>query len=424
MADFAGGISGIPGQPLLPILQYLNPAFPPFPVGSLSPVFISLNGNSKIFTQEIRFTSDWEGDFQLTAGVFYSDTERFSEIPTTALPPIPGEFLDLFNQYTKEDIQEIAVFTEMVYSMTDQVRLIVGGRYFENDVSLENFQGGTFGSGLTVSDEQSESGFNPRLGMQYDFSTEQMLYITASEGYRIGGPNTIPLSVCGDDITNAGLSTSDIKSFKSDSIINYEMGLKSDLMNGRLRVNTSIYKIDWTDIQQAVSFQCGFGATVNAGKAEILGGEFELEYVLAEDINLTVGVGYNDTEITDNGGIDSIIEGEAIQDVPQWTVSSTLDARFTLLDIPFFSYLSVTYVDESEGRRQTGVDRTRDSYSLVNFRIGTDIEDSTVSFYIKNLTDEEADYGNKPPLALDTPGLKRTSVNSPRTIGVEYRYSF
>ena len=425
LADFAGLLLGIPDQPLLPFLQFLDPGFPAFPDGALSPVSISIGVDSEIFTQEFRFVSDWSGKLQITAGLFYSDSQSDVIFPVTALPPIPADFLDLFSQSSSADIQETALFIESTYSLSEHLQIILGGRYFENDIALESFQGGTFGSGLTVSETQSETDFNPRIGVKYELNENQMLYVTASEGFRIGGPNVIPFDLCEGDIVDAGLNPASVQSFKSDSIKSYEVGLKSDLMDGQLRINSSAYYIDWQDIQQSVALQCGFGATVNVGAAEITGGEIELQYQISDSTSISIGTGYTDSEITDNDGLDGLITvGTEIQDVPKWTFNASLDSRFTLFDTPLFSYLSFTHVGNSNGRSQQGVASERDSYSIANLRIGAELDNTTVSFYINNLTDETADFGNKPPLALDTPGLKRTSINDPRTIGLEVRYYF
>ncbi len=425
IADFAGLLSGIPNQPLLPILQFLDPAFPAFPDGALSPAIIKLNAKSDNITQEFRFVSNWDSKLQLTTGLFYSDSKGSGGFPSTPLPPIPVEFLDLFNQSTKSDTEEIAIFGEATYSFNERARVILGGRYFENKITVESFQGGTFGSGLTINKKQSETGFNPHVGIQYDLDDDQMLYATSSEGYRVGGPNIFPLSVCEASITNIGLDPSKLDSFKSDSLTSYELGYKSNLLGGKLQLNSAAYRIDWKDIQQSVGFQCGFGATVNAGAARINGSELEVKYSLNENSRLSIAGGYTDAKITDNGSLNVFLtEGSRIQDVPKWTLNTSLDSHFSINDVEFFSYLSYSYVGSSTGRAQLGVDHGRSSYSLVNFRIGADLLDSTISFYIKNLTDETADFGNKPPLALDTPGLKRTTINYPRTIGLEIRHSF
>jgi len=427
IGDAAGMISGIPGVPLLPLLQYLNPAFPAFPETALSPALITFSRTQDSFTQEIRFASGWEGPFQLTAGLFYQEQNTSSVVPPTALPPIPAEVLDLFSQSAQVTVEEMAAFAEMNYSFTDRFRLIMGGRYYDNDVAITNFQGGTFGSGLTLSETQAEDGLIPRFGAQFDINDNQMLYATASEGYRIGGPNTLPLVVCGEDIIDAGLDPDNIQSYKSDSLKSYELGYKSDHSGGRLRFNTALFHTDWNDIQQLVAFPCAFGATLNIGAAQIRGGEAELNAFLGGGLSLALGAGYNDSEITDNSGYDDLLPlGSAIQDVPKWTFNGVLDWQFKVSEMPMFAYLSYSHVAESEGRYQTDVNRLREAYDLVNLRIGTYLGKGryTVTLFVQNLTDEAADFGNKPPLAIDVPGLKRNTVVYPRTVGVDFRFNF
>jgi len=417
LADAGGVLTGIPGQPLLPFLG--------FPEGSVSPSFITFSSTVDIFTQEFRFTSGWDGPLQLTAGLFYQEINLDIEFPPTALPPIPVEAIDLFSQTADQTIKEKAAFAEFTYSFSDRFRLILGGRYFDNKVSVTSFQGGTFGSGLTLSESQAEDGSTFRFGGQFDINNDQMFYATASEGFRIGGANTLPISVCEEDIIDAGLDPDDISFFDSDDLTSYELGYKSTLAGGRVRFNAAVFHIDWKDIQQGVSFACAFGAGINAGKAEIDGGEVELEVMVTDGLNLSLGAGYNDSEITDNNGLDQLLPvGSSIQNVPQWTFNAALDWRFNVSEWPLFTYLSYTHVDDSEGRGQFGVDRSREAYDLVNFRIGADFESYTIAFFVENLTDETADFGNKPPLAIDTPGLKRVSVNFPRTFWLDFRYRF
>jgi len=417
MADAAGVLTGVPGQPLLPFLG--------FPEGSVSPSFISYTSHVDTFTQEFRFSSSWDGPLKMTAGLFYQELNVEFEFPPTALPPIPVEAIDLFSQTGDQTIKEKAVFAEFTYNFSDSFRMILGGRYFDNSVDVTSFQGGSFGSGLTLSESQDEDGSTFRFGGQYDLNDDSMVYATVSEGFRIGGANSLPIAVCLEDIIAAGLDPTKISFYESDDLTSYELGYKSSLADGRIRFNAAVFHISWKDIQQGVSFPCGFGAGVNAGKAEINGGEVEFDMLLTEGLSLALGAGYNDSEIVDNGGLDGLLPvGSSIANVPKWTFNGALDWRFNAGDLPLFAYLSYTHVDDSEGRRQYAVDISRDSYDLVNFRIGAEFENFTVAIFAENLTDETADFGSKPPLAIDAPGLKRVTVNYPRTLWLDFRYRF
>jgi len=417
MADAAGVLSGVPGAPLLPFLG--------FPEWSVSPTIIAFTSHDESFTQEFRFSSGWDGPLQMTAGLFYQKIDGEFEFLPTALPPVPVEAIDLFSQTSAQTIKEKAVFAEFTYNFSDRFRMILGGRYFDNSVDVTTFQCGSFGSGLTLSESQSEDGTTFRFGGQYDLNDDSMVYATASEGFRIGGANTLPIAVCAEDIIDAGLDPSEISFFDSDDLTSYELGYKSSFAGGRVRFNAALFHISWNDIQQGVSFPCGFGAGINAGKAEIDGGEVEFDMLLTEGLSLALGAGYNDSEIVDNDGLDGVLPvGSPIANVPKWTFNGALDWRFNTGNLPLFTYLSYTHVGDSEGRSQFGVDSSRDSYDLVNFRIGAEFEKFTVSIFAENLTDETADFGNKPPLAIDAPGLKRVSVNYPRTLWLDFRYKF
>ena len=426
-ADAAGLLSGIPGQPLLPLLQFLNPAFPPFPENALSPVRPRASIDADSFTQELRFASSWENRLQLTAGLFYQEDNSDTAFPPTALPPIPTDLLDLFSTTSESTVEESAAFAEVTYAFTDQFRVILGGRQFDNEVSLTSFQGGTFGSGLTISEVQSESDFIPRFGAQFDIDDDQMLYATSSEGFRIGGPNTFPLALCEDDIIDAGLVPEDLASFQSDILKTYELGHKSSLANDRVRLNTALFHTDWDDIQQLRNFPCGGQATVNVGKAEIDGGEMELDALLTKRMTLSLGAGYNDSEIVDNDGRDEFLPvGSSIQDVPEWTFNAALNWQFTVAERPLFAHLNFAHVGDSEGRHQVDVDTERKSYDLVDLRFGTYLRNGeyTLTLFVENVTDESADFGSKSALGIDIPGVSRTTVSYPRTVGLDVRYHF
>jgi outer membrane receptor protein involved in Fe transport len=426
-ADAAGLLSGEPGVGLLPFLQFLDPAFPAFPFNALSPIRPQASLDSDSFTQELRFASSWDHRLQLTAGLFYQEDDSDIAFPPTALPPIPTEMLDLFSTSSSETVEESAVFAEATYAFTDRFRVILGGRQFDNEVSLTSFQGGTFGSGLTISEVQSESDFIPRFGAQFDLDDDQMLYATSSEGFRIGGPNTIPLALCEDDILAAGLSPGDLASFRSDVLETLELGHKATLANGRVRVNTGLFHTEWNDIQQLRNFPCGGQAIVNVGEAEIDGGELELDTLLTETLRLSFGAGYNDSEIVDNDGRDDFLAvGTPIQDVPDWTFNAALDWQFTVAERPLFARLNFAHVGDSQGRPQLEVDTEREAYDLVDVRFGTYLRDGayTLTLFVENVTDESADFGSKSALGIDIPGVSRTTVSYPRTVGLDVRYRF
>ena len=112
-----------------------------------------------------------------------------------------------------------------------------------------------------------ESGTTSRFNVAYDLTDDVLAYVQVAEGFRAGGPN---------DQTAASIANVQIPAgFGSDSIINYELGLKTSLLDRRLTLNGAIYQIDWSDIQvsQFANSASGLRFTYrgNGGKAKVQG---------------------------------------------------------------------------------------------------------------------------------------------------------
>ena len=123
-----------------------------------------------------------------------------------------------------------------------------------------------------------------------------MLYASASKGYRIGGYNPRVGTPCASDANYSGYRTL----FDSDSVWSYELGSKNELLDSRVRINTSLYDIDWKNIQQVIGLSsCGFAYTANLGKARSQGVDLQAELALTDSLVAGLAVGYNDARFTE-----------------------------------------------------------------------------------------------------------------------------
>jgi outer membrane receptor protein involved in Fe transport len=374
-----------------------------------------------IFSEELRFVSDWEGPLSLTAGVFYQTSKSDWSFPIGATV-IDGFSDDAFNLDNVTTVTERAAFAEATWNVTEDLRFIAGARAFENEVDFSIRQGGAFiGPDQFLEGTQSEEGVTPKFGVQYDLDDDRMLYATVSEGFRIGGVNFYADSLCGAEI--AGLGLGDISTYDSDSLTSYELGLKSRWLSRRLTMNVAAFQVDWADLQQRQGLSCGFTVYVNAGEAELRGLELELDWLLTPNTRLSFGAGYVDSEVTDNGGLTAIAEGVPIQNVPEWTWSAALDHDFTLAGADAFIHADYSFTDSSlSGNNGPGL--VRPSYEIANVRIGRAFGIGNLALFVDNVFDEAANYADIPPLGVQTPGRPRIVVNQPRTIGLEWRGDF
>lgn len=226
------------------------------------------------FAQEFRLASTSDSKLQWMVGAFYDDVydewQYGARIPNfmetyawgainyyscwysayyDAAPcPIPPTDITYWNNF-KRTIKQTAVFGEVSYNFTDKLMATIGGRWFEYD--KEEFQqyyapylvpppgSYGFGEGRTES-TGTESDTIMKLGLQYTIDDDRMVYALMSEGFRLGGRNS-PRVVGNNPFIPAV--------FDPDTLTNYEIGLKSTWMDGRLTLNASAFLMEWEGIQ-------------------------------------------------------------------------------------------------------------------------------------------------------------------------------
>ena len=394
-------------------------------------------------SHETRFTSDYDGKFQFTAGVYYEDLSLDHHYPPALQPGanaalnafisapaniVPGDLI--FTTTTITDTEELAVFGELTYELSDQWSVTAGGRYYDTSVAAVNTSDGFANGGPTsFNEKQSETGFNPKVSFQYEANENMNIYATAAKGFRIGGVNgNVPASLCGAELATLGLNPSNATTFDSDELWSYELGFKSSLADNAVTLNAAAFLIDWTDIQQLNRLACGFQFTDNAGEAESKGFEIELNMAPTENLLFTAGFGYTDAQITDTGGVAGVNVGDKIQGVPDWTVTSSFQYDFSWNSNwgGLFRADANHYGDSfsSNNEASAATQRLRESWSAVNLRLGAVTEKYELTLFVDNATDERANLADSRSIAAETPGRQRLVTNRPRTVGIEARMRF
>ena len=286
-------------------------------------------------TQEVRFASAGDArPLSWVAGVFYSNfrgsqvfdnnyfdldliaqtlygisAEQRYGVPGYTINGMPNGF-DAKRQKLKD--VEVAGFGEVNYWVTDKLRLTAGVRVsrvsFEyeeihfgpasgfNTPTLANGGGPNRGS-------VAESPVTPRFTAQYQFTDNDMAYVTASKGYRAGGVNgNLPEAICGPGFAQYGLTTASLPAtYSSDSVWNYEAGGKVRILNNRVQLNGSVYRIDWKNPQLTVNVGLACPAFLaNAGAARSEGFELEAQARLFEGFTGNLAIGYTNARYTEN----------------------------------------------------------------------------------------------------------------------------
>ncbi len=346
----------------------------------------------------------------------------------------PGDWF--FGLYDTE-IDQLALFGEATFYLTDNLTVTAGGRWYQVDrkegLVLGSLQQGPVPNPETdlittdaVADE-SDDGFVPKINLTYNFNDQGLVYLTYSEGFRSGGANALrPNSVLP-------------RKYDSDKVQNFEVGYKTTTAGGRLFLSVVGYHMIWDDIQVQVNdpqdqvFQLG---VINFPEATIDGVELQASWVPAPGWTLDATLAWNDAEISESatlfpgsGGEVEAVDGTRLPITPDWKGSLSIERTFadsTLFGGTPFVRADYSYTGESinalAGLEATVVSpppTTQDSYNILNLRTGIDADKWSVGAYIANVFDEDGDQ-----FINNRYAKRRVTVTQPLTFGISYRRNF
>ena len=401
------------------------------------------------FNQELRLVSQGTGKWNWIVGAFYNryEGDGVASEYTPGIPEwygLPDGFPDLeYLAVSSRTFEEMALFGELGYQLTERWQVTVGARWFDYDdqLALET----SFPFFDTVLNDSNQTGDNDaifKFNTSFEFTPDVMGYLTISEGYRQGGLNSGP--PCQDPIPDeqSFCLKEDEVLIKPDTTTNYEVGLRSLWLDGRLIVNAAVYQIDWNDIQVSGTSDVGeVPITVNGGTAETRGIELSTRWAITDSLQLMASVAFNDAQLTSDapGLVDGedAFDGDRLSGSPeqQGTLlldyTRPLDNGWTLN--ANYSLTAVSDVYTKVGLRNNG--EALPGYAIHGASIGMGVGPWVASLYVDNLFDKYAitsvrrdpSYIRQIERADLTPIDSRTYFQSmlrPRTMGLEVTYRF
>ena len=263
-------------------------------------------------SQEIRLVSKGDGPWNWIVGGFYNEAKA----DATSSEFVPGypEFRGIdrpdnleFFQVNDQTFTEQAVFGELGYAFTPKWQATIGARVFkfEDDLSQGIAIPLVDGSGpneiipVLQQNKAGDSDTSFKFNTSYTFSSDLLTYLTVSEGYRNGGVN--PLPTCPNPPPEKQFPCNNDPLYKPDSTTNYELGVHSAWLGGRLVVNGSIYYIDWKDVQVAGLSDFGMiPIIVNGARARSQGLDLAVNGKLSRHWSVSANYAYNSAELTED----------------------------------------------------------------------------------------------------------------------------
>jgi iron complex outermembrane receptor protein len=264
------------------------------------------NGQLRSTSHELRLQSTAESAFSWMAGLYYSDVDEEQTAFTGRVPAL--NLTPIFTTLANNNLNKVRfedrirnVFALVDYKFSDAWSASAEARYGDEDKEIfriTNATGGAFTAGAAYQ-AQDYQPFTWRASVNFKPMPGVLTYLSAAKGEKTGGFNVARYPL----FLNQG-------EFEAETNTTIELGIKSDWMDGRLRLNAAIYTIDWDNLQASTP-QFTDDATLrpltpqdpaiisNIGGAESKGIELELGYVFTPNFNATLALAFNDPKYKD-----------------------------------------------------------------------------------------------------------------------------
>ena len=405
------------------------------------------------FSQEFQLNYDTD-DLTMVSGLYYFDGESCGQFDailehlgqSLSLPGLTREVTGCNNS------ESIAAYAQGSYNFTDKLSLTLGARYTqeEKDAYVNNgvvfetvypednwvpgYSRGDVSFPEVLNDSEDWSRFTPRIGVEYQYSNDMMLFASYSQGFKSG---TFNPRASGPE-----------PAVDPEIVDSYEMGIKSE-WNDNLRVNAAIFYLDHQDRQfvTVLPIEGGDGSELsqrlgNIGQSTATGLELEVQYAATENLNLFGTLGLIDSSFKEVNSFDQ--EGNPIDITDDFTITNTPDTTanvgFTYdieSSIGDFVVNGNYYYRSEYDLNVTDNLLTQDGYGLLNFGVNWYSNDGnwTAALHWKNIADEEylvgnyAFLGEQNPDGSYQPGLGGDTTligyyGDPQTVALTIGYTF
>jgi iron complex outermembrane receptor protein len=356
-------------------------------------------------------------------------------------------------------VESIAIFADFTWHAGDRWDITIGGRYTDDSVdnSVASFgiaptcdpndPGCDFFGGFTnfprpVSTASSSfTDFAPRLAVTFAASDDVNIYGVISKGYKAGG-NSV------GNQTNLPGDPAFSVAFDPETLWNYEIGIKSELADNRVRINASLFFLQWEDFQmEAFRFltpgdlSSNFEQAVNIEEAEATGAEIELLAVLGDYWTVGGSIGWLDTEITSDseaeitGGFIVQLQGLILPKAPKRTSNVYAEFRYPFSNNNWWfrgeiisrkgQYSDIEGLTNLQTRsiREVGENEfpyLSPDYTVVNLRAGIEWQRFDVVVYVQNALDEAFYTGTQENFGVSGIRLRPNL----RTVGGAVNFNF
>ena len=383
------------------------------------------------FSQELQAVGSLGDRIDYVGGLYYFKETASDDAATpstnkwnadgtgyTILDPTPTiRGFRSIDRASRAESESKAVYGQATWTpavLNDALHITAGGRFTWDDKSGVLSKVNNVATNFTFNEKNER--FNPMLTVAYDVSNTVNVYAKYATGYRAGGASSRSLTY---------------RSFGPEDLTSYELGLKSDWLDHRLRLNAAAFYSEREDSQIDFSLVTVIGAstrntleTINApGTTKIKGVELEGLAQVTDNLTLSASYAYTDAEVPPTRNpFNGVVQQVFIAFTPKNAFNLAADYTAPLFGATFKAHVDANYADATQAFDQ--FELKNDSSFIVNARLAlADIATRPggplveVSLWSRNLLDEQYVY-RRDPSNRATIG-DYGNFNTPRTFGLQ-----
>lgn len=370
------------------------------------------------FSQEIRFDSEGEG-YRWQAGFYYLniDGDAGSRVNQSVFFDI-----DFANSFSYET-ETWSVFGQAEFDLSDQLTLIAGVRWTEDEKEMDHLSTCTdaFGTcaffglanGLRLQGDRDDEDWSGKLQINYTLNENWLIYAGVTRGNKGGiiqGAVGYPVGTTFESLL-----------IDPEVLTNYEAGFKATILDGKARLNASLFYYDYEDYQ-AFNF-VGVAAALFNADADLSGGEIEFIINPIEGLDLVTGLAYVDTTVEDVSLPSGRLADQDMPFAPELSLNALVRYGWQAFGGELAVQVDANWVDDRFFSSINHPIQSDEDYIVTNVRVGYTSGDGTwdVSAFVNNVSDEER-INWAFDLSVAGGGYGIQSYAPPRWAGVNFVY--
>ena len=323
------------------------------------------------------------------------------------------------------DTDTMAIFGQIDSQLSDRLNMTTGLRLEQRQTDYRDNNG--------VLSDPEKNLWGGKLVFEYSLSEDAMIYMGVSRGYRANGVNAnILSSMESTDDPDIIEQLAGVQEYDEESLVNYEAGYKSSFADNSVQARLAIFYMDRDDQQVKGSLvlpredgSSGFiDYTNNAARGNNYGAEFELDWIVSQQLSIYANLGLLETEFEqyiNADGEDLSGRDQAQAPAYQYAIGGRYD-----FGRGFYGRLELEGKDDYYFSDRHNVKAP--AYELVHLRLGYQAQDWSAALWVRNLTDEEyyvrgfGSFGNDPRKEYVLEPYYQ--FGDPRVIGVSAEWRF